>query len=88
MTGPPVAPRVVPLERSFLLAVTLKHGRVHVQRVSLRTQRQPLHLPLDHRLKKALYLAHAKLPEQITDRVVGREAFHAQQRMQRLIAAQ
>ena len=88
MTGPPVAARVVPFQRSFLLAVTLKHGGIHVQGVALRTQRQPLHLPLGHRLEEALDLAHAKLPEQIADRVVGGETFHAQQRMQRLVAAQ
>src|ERR1022692_2835525 len=40
MTGPPVPARVVPFQRSFLLAVTLKHARIHVQGIALRTQRQ------------------------------------------------
>src|SRR2546423_13249975 len=88
MTGPPVSARVVPFQRSFLLAVTLKHSRIHVQGIALRTQRQPLHLPLGHWLEETLDLAHAKLPEQIADRVGSREKFHAQQRMERLIAAQ
>jgi hypothetical protein len=70
--------RVVPFQRSFLFAVTLKHGRIHVQGIALRSQRQPLHLPLGHRLEEALDLAHAKLPEQIADRVVGGKTLHAQ----------
>src|SRR4029079_17532051 len=88
MTGPAVAARVVPFQRSFLLAVALKHSRIHVQGIALRTQRQPLHLPLGHWLEETLDLAHAKLPEQIADRVVGGETFHSQQRMQCLVAAQ
>src|ERR1039458_8731425 len=88
MTGPPVPARVVPFQRSFLFAVALKHGGIHVQGVALRAYRQSLHLPLGHRLEEALNLAHAELPEQIADRVVGGETLHAQQRMQRLVAAQ
>src|SRR5207253_9163239 len=88
LTWPPVTARVVPLQGSFLLAVALKHRGIHVKGVALRTQRQSLHLPLGHRLEEALNLAHAELPEQIADRVIGRESFHAQQRMQRLVAAQ
>src|ERR1039457_2275850 len=88
MTAPPVPARVVPFERSFLFAVALKHGGIHVQGVALRAYRQSLHLPLGHRIEEALNLAHAELPEQIADRVVGGETLHAQQRMQRLVAAQ
>jgi hypothetical protein len=78
MTGPPVTPRVVPFQGSFLFAVTLKHGRIHVQGITLTPQRQALHLPLSHRLEETLDLAHAELPEQIADGVVGRETLHAQ----------
>ena len=88
MAGPPVSARVVPFQRSFLLAVTLEHGGIQIQGVALGAQRQPLHLPLGQRLEEALDLAHAKLAKQIADRVVGGKPLHAQQRMQRLIAAQ
>src|SRR5947199_8390229 len=88
MTRPTVVAWVVPFQRSFLLAVTLKNGRIHIQGIAFGTQRQSLHLPLGHRLAEALDLAHAKLPEQITDRVVGGKTFHPQHTMQRLIASQ
>jgi hypothetical protein len=35
-------------------------------------------MPLGHRLEEALDLAHAKLPEQIADRVVGGKTCYAE----------
>jgi hypothetical protein len=87
MARSPVPARVVPFQGPFLIPVTLEHSGNHVQGVALGPLRQPLHLLLGQGFEEALDLAHAKLAKQIADRGVSGKPLHAEQRMQRLIAA-
>src|SRR5207302_1481650 len=88
MAGTAVFARVVSFERTFLLAIPLKDGRIQVQGVALWARRQALHLPLGQWFVQALHLTHTKLAKQIADGVVGGKTVQAQQRLQRAISPQ
>lgn len=88
MAGPSMFARVMSFERTFLLAVTLKHGRVQVQGVTVLARGQTLHQPFGHGLVEALDLAHAEGAKQIADGVVGGKPVHAQQCVQGAVATQ
>ena len=60
VAGPSVFARVVSLERTLLLTVTLKHRRIQIQGVAVLALRQTLHLPFGQRFVEALDLAHAE----------------------------
>ena len=81
VAGPSVFARVVSLERTLLLTVTLKHRRIQIQSVAVLALRQTLHLPFGQWFVEALDLAHAERTKQIADGVVGRKPFQAHQRM-------
>ncbi len=75
-------------QRTFLLSITLKDGRVEIETVALLPLRQPFQFPAFQRLKQTLNVAHGEAAKQVADRVVGWKPLHAQHRMQRLVPAQ
>src|ERR1700739_1547462 len=58
VAGPSVLAWVVPLERAFLRAVTLEHGRVQIQGVAFAAYRQPFHHPFRKRVEEPVHVAH------------------------------
>ena len=88
MAGASMLTRVVALERTFPPAVALEEGRIQIQAVAFGAHGQALDLPLDQRSEQALDIAHAEAPEEIADRVVGREPGQSEHGVKGAVATQ
>ncbi len=69
--------RIMSLQTSFLMSITLKDGGIQIQRVAFASDGHTFHLPLRQRFEQTLHVANRETPEQIADSVIGGKAIHS-----------